>query len=270
MLKRIITGAVLVAAVTGFFLLKVFVHPALFEILILLLATVGSYEVATALGNRLLPVQKWTAVALSALTVPAAYFGLGLYALVLAAALQLAYMVVLYPKVPPEGAACALLATFYPSIFLILMTESNILPIYSLEILLLMFVTPSFADTFAFFTGSLVKGRKLCPELSPKKTVSGFIGGLVGGMLGAVAVCFIYRAAAGSSAPVWLYVIAGGLGALMTALGDLAESALKRFVGIKDMGKILPGHGGVMDRIDGICFACPVIFACFRLLIAFA
>ena len=109
----------------------------------------------------------------------------------------------------------------------------------------------------------------MAPKLSPNKTVIGGIGGLVGGMLGAVILYFSYNAVCGSmdSMYVWLpvYVVTGLIAAAATALGDLVESSIKRKVGIKDMGKIMPGHGGVLDRIDGTIFTTLAVYLVFTI-----
>jgi phosphatidate cytidylyltransferase len=115
-------------------------------------------------------------------------------------------------------------------------------------------------DTFAFFMGRAMGRHKLAPALSPGKTVEGAIGGLVAGMLfGAIfGALLLHSARAGLN----IGAIAGILG----QIGDLFESALKREIGIKDFGGILPGHGGVLDRFDSLLFTGPAIY---WLLVAF-
>ena len=119
--------------------------------------------------------------------------------------------------------------------------------------------------------GKIKKGnvKKLCPNLSPKKTVAGAIGGLVGGGLSGLICYFIFKGqilSLGLSLPlVWLIGI-GVVGSVLTQAGDLFESYVKRKVNIKDMGKIMPGHGGVMDRIDGTLFLAVFLFIVFLLI----
>ncbi len=102
-------------------------------------------------------------------------------------------------------------------------------------------------DTFAYVVGSQVGGAKLWPQLSPRKTWSGFLGGTAAGvsagLLGGLWV---------SGQPLWLLALLAGLLALVAQAGDLAESALKRRVGVKDASALIPGHGGLMDRVDGL------------------
>ncbi len=101
-------------------------------------------------------------------------------------------------------------------------------------------------DTFAYFAGRMVGGPKLAPVLSPKKTWSG----LLGGMMGAAVISTVY---AGFLLPGWLglALVAAAL-AVVAQLGDIFESALKRTYGVKDSGYLIPGHGGVLDRVDGL------------------
>jgi phosphatidate cytidylyltransferase len=105
-------------------------------------------------------------------------------------------------------------------------------------------------DILAFFIGRALGGPLLWPQVSPNKTWSGAIGGLVGGVAGGIAVAY----ASGSGRLVSLGVLALALSVLAQA-GDLFESAVKRRFGAKDSGRIIPGHGGLMDRLDGFLFA---------------
>jgi len=109
------------------------------------------------------------------------------------------------------------------------------------------------ADIAAFLIGSALKGPKLWPRFSPNKTWSGFVGGLMGGALAAVGVASLSLGGGGPSlrsAP-WI----GLLAALAAMAGDLWESMLKRRFGVKDSGDLIPGHGGLLDRVDGLMFA---------------
>ncbi|MFE1598821.1 phosphatidate cytidylyltransferase [Methylobacterium sp. ID0610] len=107
-------------------------------------------------------------------------------------------------------------------------------------------------DIAAYFTGRTLGGPKLWPAVSPKKTWSGFGGGLLGATLvgGAVAAGATHLGAA-QSLPVGPALLLSALGSVLSQGGDLAESALKRAYGAKDSGRLIPGHGGVMDRLDG-------------------
>lgn len=112
------------------------------------------------------------------------------------------------------------------------------------------------SDTFAFLIGMSFGKNKLAPKLSPKKTVEGLFGGFAGGILAAFAVQMIFW----PEFPVILTLMIGFFIALFTALGDLSESLIKRGVGIKDSGTLIPGHGGLLDRVDGLLFSAPFVY----------
>jgi phosphatidate cytidylyltransferase len=120
---------------------------------------------------------------------------------------------------------------------------------------LLLVVTWS-ADIAAFAVGSVLKGPKLWPRISPNKTWSGFFGGLCAAMIASIIVPLVSQALA---SPMRLSVAAAALmglvGGLATMGGDLLESVLKRRFGVKDSGDLIPGHGGLLDRVDGLMFA---------------
>lgn len=111
-------------------------------------------------------------------------------------------------------------------------------------------------DTGAFFTGRLVGGERLAPDISPSKTWSGALGGLAFGTLGGL---LFWLFAAGS--PWWIGGLLAASISILGQLGDLAESAVKRRFRIKDSGDIIPGHGGLMDRLDSLTFAALLVFA---------
>lgn len=121
------------------------------------------------------------------------------------------------------------------------------------------------ADTGAYFTGVAIGKHKLCPEISPKKTIEGFIGGIVTtGIVFAVvpAICYGNFRFAGT---LILFVI-GAVCAVVGTIGDLSASMVKRQIGFKDYGKIMPGHGGLMDRFDSVLFVLPTFYAMMSLL----
>ena len=130
----------------------------------------------------------------------------------------------------------------------------------------LAFVITIFTDTFALFSGRLIGGRKLCPRISPNKTIAGAVGGLIFATLGAIALFYFFHlfptfAEAIKQAGLvwWQVMIVGAVGSVCGQIGDLVASALKRTSRVKDYGALLPGHGGIMDRVDGFLFVIPVI-----------
>lgn len=129
---------------------------------------------------------------------------------------------------------------------------------------LLMFTVTWFADIFAFAVGSILKGPKLWPRFSPNKTWSGFFGGLVAAALGAIGIVALSHVlpALPDLHLAWsVAAVIGFLGGLATMAGDLWESILKRRFGVKDSGDLIPGHGGILDRVDGLMFAVIVVAA---------
>jgi phosphatidate cytidylyltransferase len=125
-------------------------------------------------------------------------------------------------------------------------------PRLGLVALLWMFAVVWLTDIAAYFAGRRFGGPKLWPAVSPKKTWSGFLGGL-GAAVAAGAVVVLVAGQFGWEAPVPLgaVVVASAVASVLSQLGDLGESALKRRFGAKDSGVLIPGHGGVMDRLDG-------------------
>lgn len=126
--------------------------------------------------------------------------------------------------------------------------------------MLFVFVVVWATDILAYFVGRAVGGPKLAPRISPGKTWSGAIGGTVAGVAGGLLVAMTHFQDIG----LWVGLVALAL-SVASQIGDLFESFIKRRFGVKDSSKLIPGHGGVMDRVDGLVFAC---FAAFFLAIA--
>ncbi len=271
MLKRTITGTVYVAVLAGFFLLRELVDPRLFNILIWFLSAVGTFEVARSVKGFCTKSTFVFSLVLGVLLLPlyclgeyllsnnGLIFGLG----VLALGLIVAFTICLINR-EKQGKTYAftVLPFLYPSVFILLTALANDCE-RGFIILLLAFVISPLSDTFAYLVGSLFKGPKLCPRLSPKKTWSGAIGGTLGGIVGALIVYWVFPTQTNYLSPIVVFIIAGVLGSIVNIIGDLFESYIKRKVGIKDIGKLLPGHGGVMDRIDGTSFVIALIYLMF-------
>ena len=123
---------------------------------------------------------------------------------------------------------------------------------YFVALIILSFGT----DTFAYLGGRLFGKRKLAPSISPNKTIEGSLVGLLfGSGLG-----FLYLSQMSHNSPTYLLIICCVLISIFSQVGDLFESLLKRISGVKDSGKMIPGHGGVLDRIDGLLFAGPALY----------
>ncbi len=125
----------------------------------------------------------------------------------------------------------------------------------------MVFVGTFSTDIFAYFIGKFFGKRKLLPTVSPNKTVAGGIGGVVGSIVATVLYgCFYANAYTGLEIPYYHYLFIGLLCGIIAQIGDWAASAIKRSVGIKDFGHIMPGHGGLLDRIDSLLFVAPAVY----------
>ncbi len=136
-------------------------------------------------------------------------------------------------------------------------------------LLALVFAVPLFGDTMALFVGSAVGGKKLCPAVSPHKTVSGAIGGLAGSVIAAMIVCALAAVFCNeptlAKLPAWPeYLMLGFLGGIVGQIGDLFASLVKRHSGIKDFSNLFPGHGGMLDRLDSVLFMAVLVY-CYRM-----
>ena len=153
-----------------------------------------------------------------------------------------------------HGAAVAMLAPVY--LGLPLGTLVGIHQLAGREGVITLVATVAASDTFQYYTGRSVGRRPLAPTISPKKTIEGAMGGFVLAPLLLVAIARWWLPAL-HPASVW----AAGVGIVVAGItGDLFESALKRAAGVKDSGALIPGHGGVLDRIDALLFAAPIFY----------
>lgn len=308
MLKRIITGAGIVIVTAAFFLFRAFfdetivftstyysvttkvtVGSFLFDLFILGMAMISTYEYVRAFSGKpvvgdsvseefkgkLITSEKVIVMCYPVVVYMAFTFkGLGwAFGAMLATFLCLLSLLVFdHEKITLESIGTSLVAMVYPSTILISLLVLNRTST-SIGPLLLPFAISPFADTFAYFVGSTIRGKKLCPSISPKKTISGGIGGLVGGVIASLLVYFIFIERGEYVSTMWveilMFALAGLLGAVLTEFGDLVESVIKRKLGIKDMGNILPGHGGMSDRIDGLTFTAPAVAFVFAIIIPF-
>lgn len=139
---------------------------------------------------------------------------------------------------------------------------------YGNWMLMLIFVCAWLTDTGAYFTGRALGKHKLIPHVSPNKTVEGAVGGVITAIISCIIYLMLYvKFAEGGTLSGWLPfifiagAIIGGVSSVFAQLGDLAASAIKRDTGVKDFGKIFPGHGGFMDRFDSVLFIAPIIYA---------
>ena len=120
---------------------------------------------------------------------------------------------------------------------------------------------PWLADSVAYFVGSAIGKHQLAPIISPKKSIEGAVGGLIGGTLGGMLIGFIFTLIYPGAAVNYLVLgVLGFVNSVVSILGDLTFSVIKRHCDIKDYGSILPGHGGLLDRFDSVIFCAPIVF----------
>lgn len=132
---------------------------------------------------------------------------------------------------------------------------------YGIYLVWMIFISSWVCDTFAYLTGMMIGKHKMTPKLSPKKSIEGAIGGVVGSALaGTLFGYFIVEKVVPDQQITWVFAAIGGIGAMISQIGDLAASAIKRNHNIKDYGHLIPGHGGIMDRFDSVIFTAPMIY----------
>lgn len=298
MKKRVITGAVYVAICIALLALKwlFYLLPADyaeygalgFDVLFTAVASISCFEFLRAFGGVSYP-QKALTIAFCAATVPAFAIieltvGSGLLGVAELFCVYLAVQALLcvfdHARSTVRGAAVSVLSMIYCGLLPSLFAAVNHISDNSVLAILTLFVCTMLTDSGAFFFGILFKRflpAKLAPNLSPNKTVIGAVGGLVGGIAGAVISYYVYLGIGGAIGTPVVYgsvlpavvfcIIAGLLISIAVQAGDLFESAVKRECGVKDMGNLLPGHGGVLDRFDGMLFAGVVTFVLFGVLV---
>ena len=161
--------------------------------------------------------------------------------------------------IPFAAVTCAIFAGLaFPLMFSCLLRLRMMPAIGMLQVFLPLAISFG-SDTFALFAGMLFGKHKLTP-VSPKKTVEGAVGGLLGGVIGMLLFKLISQAALHTVLVGWTGVLVFGLvGSVVSQIGDLSFSVIKREFGVKDYGKLLPGHGGILDRFDSVMFIAPFV-----------
>lgn len=258
-LLRAISGAVYVAVIVAgilcgdfafLVLMLLFASLAVNEFLVLTTHTAGSAMTPVdsamlrsldCMGAGLLCVAMWGMI-------PTGFFAFVLY-LVLRLSLQLWITAVN----PVESLSRSLMAQLYVGLPLALMAV-----VYRISpaLLLLLFVLVWVNDTFAFLTGRSLGRHRLWERISPKKSWEGFAGGAIFTVVVATLAPVIMPATF-HEIPVWAFAGLGLVTTVAATLGDLVESLIKRTVGVKDSGTLIPGHGGILDRIDSILLVVP-------------
>lgn len=165
-----------------------------------------------------------------------------------------------YPKYRSEQVMLTFFGLFYVAVMLSYVYQTRELTQGAFLVWLIILCSWG-CDTCAYCVGMLIGKHKMAPKLSPKKSIEGGIGGILGAaLLGAVYALAINQFAAGTDANVLEYALICGVGGMISQVGDLAASAIKRNHDIKDYGKLIPGHGGILDRFDSVIFTAPIIY----------
>lgn len=306
LLLRICTGLVYIAIIVVFFLLRNISengqYNSIFNILIYIFMILSTYEMLQTFSrkkldefgreiaspSRLANSQKVCIYTYVICFIPIFYLSeyvfwhgknFGYRGLLISsfflAIMLLCLLVIDYKRVNLQNTGAAYLCSIYPTIlFATILMANTYLPQQSSNLaLILIFTISPVVDTFAYICGSLLKGKKLAPSLSPNKTVSGAIGGLIFGILACIFCYWIFVQYFGyeykginsrfAFTPWVLITLIGIGGSIMVQFGDLVESTIKRHLGVKDMSNILPGHGGILDRLDGTVFASAYIYIMF-------
>lgn len=255
---RLLSGIVLVILVIGVLYLGGYVTAGA----MLLLSLGGVFELL-----RIYKLHK-TPIGITTYIATIAYYGLLIFdknqfvmPLIIAFVLiVLGIYVTTYPKYTDKDAMAAVLSFVYVTVmlsYMYLIRDLN----HGGALVVMVFVCSWVNDTCAYCVGVTLGKHKMTPKLSPKKSVEGLVGGIVGSaVVGALyGMFFDKNVTALSNAPI-IFAAIGALGALVAVIGDLAASAIKRNNDIKDYGKLIPGHGGIMDRFDSIIFTAPIIY----------
>ena len=182
-----------------------------------------------------------------------------IFSIVVVAALLV--FVVKYPKYSANQLFSTIFGIFYIPVMIsfIFKTRENIA--YGQWLAWMVYVSSWGSDTCAYAVGRLFGRHKLAPNLSPKKSIEGSVGGIVGSALIGVIFGLIMSNFTGKSENlIIIFAVIGGLGSVISQIGDLAASGIKRNYDIKDYGHLIPGHGGILDRYDSILITAPIVY----------
>lgn len=185
--------------------------------------------------------------------------GLGLLIIVFLIVLMAVY-VFSYPTYISEEMMLVFFGVFYVAIMLSYVYRTRMIAGEGVYLVWLVFLCSWGCDTCAYCVGMLIGKHKMSPKLSPKKSVEGAVGGVVGAALLGALYAVAVNKFGGAAADPLLYAVICGAGGLISMVGDLAASAIKRNHDIKDYGKLIPGHGGILDRFDSVIFTAPIIY----------
>lgn len=256
MKTRIISGAVMAAIVAAIFAVGFLWKTIVISIAVSLLAAGAVFELihnAAGIKNKTVVIG---ASVFAALLVLIGHIGFvyGLFTVLVLYGIFAAVMILVNHKefdIGKIAIVCGLPIPFALAFYLLNMI---IVTTNGLYYLLLLLNFSCICDMGAYFTGVTIGKHKLCPEISPKKTVEGAVGGIVASLVFAVVISLLFK-----KFSIGVMVATVPL-CVLGMIGDLFASAIKRSVGLKDYGNLIPGHGGIMDRVDSIIMIAPLMF----------
>lgn len=277
MLKRAVTAIILVGYAFAMLYLGTAVHYGFLDALIMSFAFVGTYEMYHTFRKSEYK-NSWGAPLLLCVAIYPLWYFLGYKGILIALSLSICLALAVF-TFKAEMELKDLLATIFSLIYPMALVSlafalSREFPCGGTFAISFAIFLPVFSDTFAYLVGSTLGERKLCPSISPKKTVAGAIGGLLGSVLCAVTFFLLFDLYAiipvgyvsfsdSVAVRAVVFVVLGIVGGVLAEIGDLAASRIKRTINIKDFGNIFPGHGGVLDRLDSIMFTLVMFFTAF-------
>ncbi len=262
MLTRCISGAVLFVIA----LVTMYMGGPVLAVTLLLTSMVGFRELIKALGGN--TDKKFTAPEIVGLLgiigyYVTVYFGdanMHLAAIVAVFMAEMFLYVFLFPKYEAKDIVSAVFSFLYAPVMLSFMYLTREIE-HGIYLVWLILISSWVCDTCAYFVGVTIGKKKIFPILSPKKSLEGCIGGVAGsGLIGGLYAYFFLAEEISGSNVVLLIAIICVAGAVMSMVGDLAASAIKRNNNIKDYGKLIPGHGGIMDRFDSVIVTAPMVY----------
>lgn len=260
---RIITAAVGVALVIGVLFLAEIV-PLFMGIIIGAVTAVmtGEYLSAKKLHKKFILSEPCVALALAA---PILVFFVNLMLPLYVFALIMMFSMVFYhDRLTYEDTAFAISGTLIITFGMTCISALCVGGDYTSFYVVVCLSVPWLSDAGAYFVGTFFGKHKLCPNISPKKTVEGAVGGIVFGILSSVVVGLVFSFLIYGSEKVYInyygLVFIGIINSVVSIMGDLCFSIIKRSCSIKDYGTIMPGHGGLLDRFDSVIFSAPLVY----------
>ncbi|MGN0563612.1 MAG: phosphatidate cytidylyltransferase [Candidatus Heritagella sp.] len=261
MKQRIISGAVIVLFAAAIVLFNQS-FPVALNIAIALISGCAIWELIAALGIQKKLFLVWPSLAAAVVIPFTSYMGcdagliLYIYTLILFCGLLFHHKEVTFRELGMIYSMTLLIPAALGS--LVGIRDQN--PACGIFTVMIAVFAAWIADAGAYFVGSFFGKTKLCPEISPKKTVEGAIGGMVVNMLVLVLIGWIYELLFPVDVNYISMLLIGFGSSVISILGDLSFSLIKRSCNIKDFGQVIPGHGGILDRFDSVIFVSPLVY----------